>query len=263
MRFTFNAATAAICVLCLAAIAFGAPPEIVELSPVPKVELKPQPAPPSDTLTIGKYRWFGVAGYDGPITWEIEGTAAGAEETAETSVVLIGTVEGQDKVTRNTVPAKALIVWGVDPGTVTVRAMGVVDGKAKTVAKKTLVVGNQGPRPPPVDPPVNPPVDPPVTPPTKGLYFMLIRADGPTAPDFEKTMRLSAWDEIRKAGHTVKDFTLSDANRLGANLPAGTTLPCVLPLAVSPDGKESKIIPPPLAFPRDDAGIRKLLEVKP
>lgn len=172
MRFTFNAATAAICVLCLAAIAFGAPPEIVELSPIPR-QADPKPVTIPDTLSVGKYRWLGITNYEGVVTWQVDSTAAITFET-DAPTKMIGTVEGQQSPTLNDIPAKALVLYGKAEGVTRVEAWGVVEGRAKRLASK--VFGGEGPRPPPVDPDVKPePPKPNVAPiPGDGLRVLIV-----------------------------------------------------------------------------------------
>lgn len=111
-----------------------------------------------------------------------------------------------------------------------------------------------GSNPPPVDPPKPP--DPPV--PTGGYYFMVVRSDGPASTGFLKMMADPAWDQIRAKGHKVKDFTLSDATRLGVKFPTGTMLPVVATLK---EGKEtSTLVRPVQPVPADPL---KLLEGLP
>lgn len=99
---------------------------------------------------------------------------------------------------------------------------------------------------------VVPPVDPPTQP--AGLYFMIVRADGPAAPSFTTLMSHPGWAVVRGRGHSVKDFTLSDARRLGATVPAGP-LPVVIVLRV--EGNTSRVIRPASPVPSDPV---KLLE---
>lgn len=106
---------------------------------------------------------------------------------------------------------------------------------------------------PPVDPPGNPPVDPPTTP--TSLYFMIVREDGPASPAFTRLMSLPAWATIRGKGHSVKDFSLTDARKLNAVIPAGTVLPAVIVLKI--EGGVSRVVRPAATVPADPL---KLLE---
>lgn len=117
----------------------------------------------------------------------------------------------------------------------------------------------QGPRPPP-EPPVPPgPIDPPAPTPTS-LYFMVVRVDGPADAAFVRTMADPAWADLRKAGHLVKDFTLTDARRLGTTIPDGSTLPAVVTLSVSADGKKSTVVRDAIPLPTTTDAIRNLPE---
>lgn len=126
-----------------------------------------------------------------------------------------------------------------------------------------LVGGGAGPvEPPPKKPPpdpVDPPPDP-VDPPKTGLYFMVIRADGPASPEFVRVMSDPAWGTLRQRGHRVKDFTATDARRLGAPVPAA--LPAVVTLTVSADGRESVVARGPVPLPTTSDGILALEAVK-
>lgn len=108
--------------------------------------------------------------------------------------------------------------------------------------------------PPPV--PV-PPVDPPPTPdpPTKptSLYFLIIRPDGPASAEFTRIMSLPAWNELRTAGHVIKDKTLTDTKSWGYSPPTLTILPVVLTLDTR--GGTSRIVRDPIPLPGTDAGI--------
>ncbi len=104
-----------------------------------------------------------------------------------------------------------------------------------------------------------PPPDGPVP---AGLYFMVIRPAGPALPEFQRVMSDPAWGDLLKAGHLVKDFAQPDAARLGATIPTGVTLPAVVTLSVSADGKRSVVVRQAIALPTTADGIRKLPEVK-
>lgn len=118
------------------------------------------------------------------------------------------------------------------------------------VSSVTIVVGGE------VKPPPKKPDDPKQPPPTTGYYFMLIRSDGAADPSFTRIVRDPAWVELAKAGHRVKDFGLTDAIRLGARLPDGTSLPCVVTLY--DDGKTSRIVRGPVSLPSDSQAILDL-----
>lgn len=123
-------------------------------------------------------------------------------------------------------PPGRIIFTGKTGVTYTVTAI-VVDFDAKTVTDTDYFFQFGGQIVPP--PPKKPPVDPPPPTPT-AYYFMVVRLDGPASPAFTKAMSDPAWDAIRVKGHKVKDFTLTDARRLGANIPPGGPLPMVITL---------------------------------
>lgn len=86
-----------------------------------------------------------------------------------------------------------------------------------------------------------PPKDPPTTP-TKNLYFLVVRPDGPAAPDFAAYMGNPGWVELVRMGHAVKDKTVAEAAALGIRIPDGTVLPCVVTLKVAADGRSSTVV---------------------
>lgn len=97
------------------------------------------------------------------------------------------------------------------------------------------------------------PKDPPTTP-TAGLYFMVIRADGPATPYFTKTMGLPEWKQLRDAGHLVKDFTLADSKQF-VTLPGDVSLPVV---AVLQEGETTSKLLRVVPLPSTGAGILDL-----
>lgn len=119
------------------------------------------------------------------------------------------------------------------------------------IERRTVdVKAGDGAQPPPVDP-----VDPP-TKPTKG-YFLIVRPDGPASAEFVRIFSDPAWSELKAAGHTVKEMTLSESIAT-YKPPAGTAVPYCVTLGVV-DGK-SKVVAGPVNLPTDSAGIRKLAE---
>ena len=198
MRFTFNAAVAAVCVLFLACVAFGAPPEIVELSPVPK-QADPKPVTIPDTLSVGKYRWLGIAGYDGVVTWQVDSVAAITFET-DSPTKLIGVVEGQTAPTLNDVPAKSLVLYGKAEGVTRVEAWGVVEGRAKRLASK--VFGGADP-PPDEDQKKGDDTNPPVV--AKKLFIAVVEDPNARSADTAILAASQAyWDSLQAAGDTYR-----------------------------------------------------------
>lgn len=153
---------------------------------------------------------------------------------------------------------------------------GVAEGKYRFVAVAASKDGEQaradfvvvvGTGPPPakpgpiIAPPPTTPTDPkpPVTPaPTGGLYFLIVRPDGPATAEFTKAMGLPAWKTLATAGHLFKDKTLAEAAALGVKIPDGTTLPTVVTLVESADGKSSRVVRGPVPLPTTEAGVLEL-----
>jgi len=133
------------------------PPAIVELSPAPQPAPSPAPAPGPLALDLDHYRWFGVSGYAGKVTWKVHGAGIGTYATTDATTVL-GALQGTPGVTPQKVPAKAFIVWGVAPGAVKLTAWGVVDGEAIELDSKALAVGGAVPPTPVPGPPAPVPV---------------------------------------------------------------------------------------------------------
>lgn len=101
-------------------------------------------------------------------------------------------------------------------------------GEKEGVTTTITVPGVKKPTPPVVDPvkPVDPPKpDKPV--PAEMYYFAVVGAEGPALPAVAAAMKLSAWDELRKAGHEVNYVPL---NLLRDDLPRPSTLPTVMKL---------------------------------
>lgn len=210
--------------------------------------------PPPPKLKVDDFQWFKLDNYSGLTTWEIEGDAAIIHELAK-PVQRIDWTDASKPPVVTDLPAGVLLVRGMKPGEVKLSAWGVVENRAKRLA--TIVLTVEGARPPP-DLPV-PPIDKPT--PKEGIYFLIVQADGPTTPSMLDALKLPAWGELTKAGHTYKPVSFTEARKLGATIPDGTALPCVLPLRIAADGKSSKEIPPPLKFPTDNDAVRKLMEV--
>lgn len=107
-------------------------------------------------------------------------------------------------------------------------------------------------------PPVTPkePKDPPAVP--KTLYFMIVRDDGPASPAFTKLMANPAWDTLRAAGHTVRDFTSTDAGEFRKSVKV--PLPAVLTLSEGADF--STVVREGVALPTSGEGILALPSLK-
>ena len=120
----------------------------------------------------------------------------------------------------------------------------------KPTARILVIVGNPPTGPPGVDPP---PVDPPVG---QGVYyFILVRPDGPATPEFTKIVSYPAWEELKKAGHLVKDYSKTDAVTKGF-IKNDATVPCVVVIKVV-DGK-TIFVNPFVPLPTTNQGVLDL-----
>lgn len=102
------------------------------------------------------------------------------------------------------------------------------------------------------------PDKPPDKPPTTGkLYFLIVRPDGPTSPEFARYMSQPGWTDLHGMGYSYKDATLTEARALNVTIPEGTPLPCVVTLRI--DGDKATVARGPITIPAPDA-ITKLPE---
>lgn len=115
----------------------------------------------------------------------------------------------------------------------------------------------QCPQPPPAGP--KPPENPPAPNPAGKVYFLIVRPSGAATGEFERTMLLPAWGELRSAGHLVKDKPLNELGNIYSP-PAGTTLPFVVTLRINEANTESKVIAGPVPLPTSNDGIRDLVK---
>lgn len=118
-------------------------------------------------------------------------------------------------------------------------------------------VGKLDPMPPPVNPNPTDPIPPK---PTSGMFFLIVRGDGPASPEFTRTMTLEGWKKLSDSGHRYKDYIASDLPKFNITLPPGTTLPCVITLRPRADGIHSDIVRGPIQLPSSSEGIEKLPE---
>lgn len=121
----------------------------------------------------------------------------------------------------------------------------------------SVIVGKGGvvePLPMPNPDASKPPPD--IAPKPTVYYMMIVRPDGPASKEFTKIMEMSAWGELRKLGHTVKDRTLTEALSLGLPIPQGTTIPAVWLLEEV--GTKSTVKAGPVSLPSTAEGILAL-----
>lgn len=132
-------------------------------------------------------------------------------------------------------------------------------------------VGRVGTEPPPIVPPPTPPPPvppvPPVTPPVKpaGYYFLVVRPDAPSTPEFTRLISSPAWAGLTAAGHKFGVMTESKARAVvGFTNPVGPDgrpllpLPVVLTLRTTPDGRRSVQAAPLRPLPATSEGITAL-----
>lgn len=256
-------------VFLLAVVGFAttAPPDKPTLGELPAVQpaapVTPRPNEPRP-LSGDRFRLFWVSNYSGtiPLRWQ----ATPLDSTAHIDFIelpngapAIGILEGESRATAHRPPdgaAHAVAVWGLSPGRVLLTADGVEDGRIVTLVRVVIAVGGVT-QPVPPAPHPDPPVPTPVS-----LYFLILRANGPASPEFAAVLANPAWGDLRKAGHIVKDKTLGE---LGDEyrVPSGTTLPCVVTLKRSADGRNSTIVRGPVDLPSTSEAIRRLAEVLP
>jgi hypothetical protein len=99
---------------------------------------------------------------------------------------------------------------------------------------------------------------PPQVPPANGVapkyFFLIIRPDGSAQQEYVAYLNNPGWASLVKAGHQVKDYTLTQALNYGVrfdgpnpDVPPGTPLPAVLTLSVQ--GNQSHIARGPIPLP--------------
>jgi hypothetical protein len=146
------------------------------------------------------------------------------------------------------------VVVASKPGRYRVLAWsGNADGPSDA-AETVVVIGGAKPTPPP---PVEPPPTDPPPPVTGKLYFAVVRPNGPVTPELAAALRLPAWDEVRRAGHLVKDFQESE---LPAGIDRPSSLPALVTLKANADGKTWTPAPGSKPVPTTDAQIKELLK---
>jgi hypothetical protein len=236
------------------------PPRVGELPAVRPVAPQLPPTDEPRPLSDNRFRLFWVESYAGSIPPRWTATSLDSSASLElidlpTGAPAVGVLEGESRAKAHFAPSAAkhvVAAWGVSPGRVLLRADGVQDGRIVTLVSVVVAVGPSTSPPPPVNPPPPRP---------SSLYFLLVRPNGPATPEFVAVLSNPAWDELRKAGHAVKDRTLDELGPL-YRIPSGTTLPCVVTLSVAADGR-STVVRGPVDLPTTSDAIRRLAEVRP
>jgi hypothetical protein len=129
-------------------------------------------------------------------------------------------------------------------------------GEKEGVTTTITVPGVKKPAPPVVDPvkPVDPP-KPDKPAPAEVYYFAVVGAAGPVLPAVATSLKLPAWDELRKAGHVVNYVPV---NELSDGLPRPGMLPVVMML--KRDGSKWVDTGSNKPLPTTDEQIRSLIK---
>lgn len=133
---------------------------------------------------------------------------------------------------------KGRVVVSLIPGQYTFEAWNAKGDVASDISTCIVTVVGTPPQKPPTDPaPI----------PTGKYFFMIVRPDDAPKKPYVDYMGNAGWDTLRAAGHSVKDYTLTESSRWGLTLPAGTALPCIVTLATQ--GANSVIVRGPIPLP--------------
>jgi hypothetical protein len=178
-------------------------PAIIELSPASQVK-------PTEPLNISpdRFRWFGVQGYTGSLSWEVEGAAAGYQ-IFSTAGKLFGRAEGQAEPTFSDIPANSIVVWGKAgrSGSVKLNALGIVDGKPKTLATQTLQILGASPSPTPTPrpgPSPSPSPSPTPTPVAAGPRYIVVVEGIPSTGSVPVNYLSDIAEKLKAKGHTLR-----------------------------------------------------------
>jgi len=145
------------------------------------------------------------------------------------------------------------VVVGQKPGRYRILCYsGNADGPSEPVVV-TVVIGGGGP--PVVDPVKPDPPKPDKPAPAEVFYFAVVGAAGPVLPAVATSLKLPAWDELRKAGHVVNYVPV---NELSDGLPRPGMLPVVMVL--KKDGSKWVDTGSNKPLPTTDEQIRSLIK---
>jgi hypothetical protein len=128
-------------------------------------------------------------------------------------------------------------------------------GEKEGVTTTITVPGVKKPTPPVVDPVKPDPPKPDKPAPAEVYYFAVVGAAGPVLPAVATSLKLPAWDELRKAGHVVNYVPV---NELSDGLPRPGMLPVVMVLKKDGDKWVDTGSNKPL--PTTDEQIRSLIK---
>lgn len=144
-----------------------------------------------------------------------------------------------------------LRVIGYTAGKYTLRAITCRDNKLSEPVVVTVVIGGAKPEDPVKPDPPKP--DKPA--PAEVYYFAVVGAAGPVLPAVATSLKLPAWDELRKAGHVVNYIPVDELN---TELPRPGMLPAVMTL--KKDGDKWKDTANNRPLPTTDEQVRGLIK---
>ena len=144
-----------------------------------------------------------------------------------------------------------LRVIGYTAGKYTLRAITCRDNKLSEPVVVTVVIGGAKPEDPVKPDPPKP--DKPA--PAEVYYFAVVGAAGPVLPAVATSLKLPAWDELRRAGH-VGNYV--PVNELSDGLPRPGMLPVVMVL--KKDGSKWVDTGSNKPLPTTDEQVRGLLK---
>lgn len=235
------------------------PPKVPTVVALPG-PLKPVDATAPSKVAVGTFRFVALTGHEGPVTWDF--TGAGLKTFDAVGPVIGQHADGPAEPDVYTPPAgPCLAVFGRVPGTVTVAAWGIKDGKPAKVA--SLVIEVTGARPPP-EPGPGPKPEPTPTPKAKQVYLTVIRDVGTITPTQAALLgNTPFWDGLKSSGHEW-DFYTPQADeakakgyvRLAEKVQQSGPWQPVLVMLDKATGKELKTIP----LPADAAGVKAALK---
>ena len=147
--------------------------------------------------------------------------------------------------------AKGKVVKASAPGRFTVLSWNAKGDVASDLATCTVIITGAPTTPP------SPPTDPgqPLPPEEGTLYFMVVRPDGPAAPEYTRIMSMPEWQTLKDKKYLVGDFTLTEARKY-LSIADNVRLPCVITFWDT--GKKSTIVRQPIGLPATGGGVLSL-----
>lgn len=231
-----------------------ASPALVEMS---KVRAEPPRATDAVLLDKGKSRFYKVANYEGPVTYELTGSSISIKEVEKAT--MLGIVKhGETLPSYEDVAAGSVILFGVEAGPAELSAWGIVNGKPKRLLSQSFMVrggsddgkkddgkkddGKVNP-----DPDVKPKPDPVVK--VDKLRLILIRDTNDMGADLSQLVTdFPFWKSLSDKGHVWRFYGVTDE-------------PAAAYLADAKDDKGNAVLPVLLVY--DDKNTKKPLKVIP